>query len=72
VRGVVENALLWPAIRTAGQYNSKTFRVLEAAQAKDRVGMRVHRGVASNRRVIDAGTDLVAMVLWRGKQARRM
>lgn len=62
-RGVDEKALLWPAMRTAGRYDSIRFRVRDAVQAKDRAERRVARGVASNRRVSDAGTVLEAIVV---------
>jgi hypothetical protein len=63
VRGVDENALLWPAIRTAGRCDFHSDCIRDGAHAKGRVGMRAVRGVTSRRRVSDAGNDLEAMVM---------
>jgi hypothetical protein len=62
-RGEVAKALRWPAIRTAGRYDSHSALVRGGAHAKAFVGMRTERGVASNRRLRDAGSDLEAMVM---------
>lgn len=62
MRGVVERALLWPAIRTAGRYRLDTFRRGNDAHASGLDAMRVDREAASNCRVAEAGTDLVAMM----------
>jgi hypothetical protein len=62
LRGVVERALLWPAIRTAGRYKLDKYRPGNDAHASDLVDMRVDREVASNCRVTEAGTDLVAIM----------
>lgn len=57
-------ALLCPAMRTAGRYDSHNeVCSREGAHVKVRVGMRAVRGVDTSRRVSDAGSDLEAILI---------